>query len=192
MINSDLLTIINGEIRLKTDSVGAAGQPVIPYTDVVYKSVPLLNESSSASMNVNGSSVNVNFDFSPASGEIWFIEAIQLFIQDNGTTLATSFGAISGGLTNGVQILVKTKSTEYEISNLKNNIDINMVFKNEPQIPGTFGLFESSDIFVGELAFRVPIVLKGDLGDQIRIKIRDNLTGLDHFRARAKVWRINQ
>lgn len=190
MLNSDLLTTIDGELRLKTASVGASGQPVIPYTDIIYKTVEILNGSSN-NMNVNGSSVNVNFDFAPVTGEVWYLESIQMFLQDNGTTLATSFGSISGGLTNGVRLIIKTKSVEQELAVLKNNIDISMVFKNDPQIPGTSGLFESSDIFVGEILFRIPIVLKGDLEDKIRFIIRDNLTRMDHFRARAKVWRVN-
>lgn len=173
--------------KLKVDAV-SDGIPVKPFNNIVYKVTKLLNGSSDE-LSINGSVTPVNFDFTPASGETWYLEAIHLFLQDNGTTLADRFGSATA-LTNGLQILVKTLGTEYEIANVQHNMDLNLVFKESTTIPNTSGLFETSDIYIGQLRFAIPIILKNANSDYVRAKVRDNLTDADFIKMRAKVWRI--
>lgn len=178
--------ITSSNSRLSVDALSSVVP--IPGSSVVYMSAKLLNGSSD-SMTVNGSSVNVNFDFTPASSETWYVENISVFLQDNGATLPTNFGSLSGALANGIDILIRSGGTEYTIANIKTNMDLDLVFKESPQIPGTSGLFESSDIYIGTIHFSVPIKVQNSTSDYVRMKVRDNLSGLDQLKARTKVWR---
>jgi hypothetical protein len=171
--------------RLKTDAAVSS----IPSSPPIYACNRLRNGGSD-SMAVNGSVTPVNFDWAPASGETWYIETIGLFLQDNGTTLPTNFGSISGGLTNGVDVIIRSNGVEYTFTNLKTNIDLAMCFRDNYYVPGTSGLFESADIVCSETLFKQPVKLSEATGDFVRFRIRDNLTGLDQFRAGTRVWRI--
>lgn len=170
--------------RLKVSSEASS----VPASNIIYKCVRLLN-GSSESLAVNGSVTPVNFDFTPASGETWYIETIGFFLQDNGTTSPTNFGSISGGLTNGVDVIIKSKGVEYTFTNLKTNIDLAMCFRDNYFVPGTAGLFETNDIAISETILRNPVVLQNSTSDFIRFRIQDNLTSLDQFRAGTRIWR---
>lgn len=170
--------------RLKVDAAGTA----IPQTKVVYLTKNLTN-GGSTDMRVNGAVTPVNFDFTPASEETWYLERITLFLWDNGTTTPTSFGALPS-LTNGVQVNIRTNGTEYTYANLQNNIDIALYFRDNYFVPGTSGLFETSDLVVCEVKFAVPLVLTNSTSDYVRFRIRDNLLVMDAFRAQALVWRV--
>lgn len=173
--------VVGDRLKVTTDV-----SPVLP-VNVIYACQRLLN-SGSASMAVNGSVTPVNFDFIPASGETWYVETIGLFLQDNGTTSPTNFGSLAT-LTNGVDVLIRSNGVEYNYTNLKTNIDIAMCFRDNYFVPGTVGLFETNDIAISEVIFKQPMILQNSTSDYVRFRIRDNLTGLDQFRAGCRVWR---
>lgn len=170
--------------RLK---IAAATSPA-PASNVVY-AVQKLTNGGSEHMAVNGAVTPVNFDYTPASSETWFITAINVFLFDNGTTVPTSFGAIAGGLLNGVEIRVRSKGTEYLMGTIQNNIQMSLFFRDAYFVPGTSGLFESSDIVVAKIQFENPIIIQNSTSDFVRFRIRDNLSSLDEFSAQAKVWK---
>lgn len=159
----------------------------VPLNNIIY-SLSALSNGFTTNMNVNGSVTPVNFDFTPASGETWYISSLATFLLDNGSTLPRSFGVLTA-LTNGVEIRIRSEGTEYLVATLHNNMEVQLVFKEFPWIPGTSGFNESSDIYCGQLFFPVPVKLQNSTADFIRIRIRDNLTGVDQFRSTVKVWR---
>jgi hypothetical protein len=181
---TDLTLIGNTGDRLRVDGLISP----VPSTTIIYFDTRLYNGSSEL-MNVNGSVTPVNFDFTPASGETWYLDSITLFLQDNGVTSPTSFGAITE-LTNGLEFRVKSNGTEYLISSCKNNMHLSLHFKEDQFVPGTTGLFETADIFTGRANFKNPIILKNSTSDFVRMRVRDNLSGLDQLRTVVRLWRV--
>ena len=170
--------------RLKTDSSTSP----IPSSNVIHLCAELTN-SGSNSMAVNGAVTPVNFEWTPPSGETWYLAAINMLLWDNGTSAPTAFGAIAGGLTNGVQVHINSNGTVYTYTNLQNNMGIALCFRDNYYVPGTSGLFETSDLVTCQVKFPVPIRLTQSTADYIQFTIRDNLSGVDAFRASALVWK---
>lgn len=180
---SDALKVTGGDSGLASDPR--------PGKDVIYKNIALF-DSSNKNMNVNGSSVNVNFDFTPGASEIWYIESISFLIIDSGTMDFDDFGSISG-LTNGVQVLIRSKGTEYEYTNIKNNADISLVFSGRGGVQAgedATGWLDDDDYFFGRAIFDVPIKIDNSTSDYVRFKIRDDLTLLTAVQASVRIWRV--
>lgn len=170
--------------RLKVES-GLTADP----TDIaIYKSTLLLNGSTS-NMNVNGSVTPVNFDFSPSSGETWFLNSITILIADPGTPDINEFGAIGSTLTNGVDFLIRSNGTEYTIANFKNNAEITTFCSHTRNWDGALGWLNEVDALTGSIYFKYPMTVKYSTSDYIRFKIRDNLTNISYFYANALMYR---
>lgn len=180
----DALKIVGGDD-------GVADDPE-PAKNVVYKDVKLKNGSND-SMDINGSSTPQNFDFAPGAGEVWYVEKMCIFLDDPGSMDRNDFGSINGGgLNNGVQILIRTKGTEYEHANLQDNMDINFSFSKTVGTYGEYngGFWNEEDVYTGECYFTNPIKLDGDQSDYVRFRIRDNITGLDEMKVSLRLWRV--
>lgn len=148
----------------------------------------LLN-GSNKSMDVNGSGTAQDFTAGPGAGEIWYIQEITLFLEDPGTMDAGDFGSISGGLSNGLQLLIDVDGTEYEIANFEDNMDLETGFARIPFTgfgeDGANGWMNEDDVFSGKWKFYPPISLVGDDDDQFIARVRDNLTGLSELEMRV-------
>jgi len=149
-----------------------------------------LKNGSSKAMNVNGSSTPVNFDFAPGQGEVWYLSKISSMLSDDGLTRhgPGDFGGLSS-LTNGVEIRIKTEGAESVLATLQDNADFLQVFSDLNRDYSE--VFSSQIALSGTRSFINPIKLDGDQGDFIRFRILDNLTGLTHFRATAKLFKSN-
>ena len=169
--------------RLKTTTAVSA----VPETPVTYKSVDLMN-GGDPDMAVNGSGTPVEFDFTPGSGEVWYVESITFIINDNGNSGPLDYGSIAAGLTNGFQLEVKSAGDVSTISNMKNNIEIAQVFHSQAWTP-TAGFMNGENVFVGSLDFMHPFILAESTGDYLKGIVNDNLTGLNFQRVRLKIWR---
>jgi hypothetical protein len=156
--------------------------------DVLHKKVSLLN-GSSADMKVNGSVTPVNFSFSPAANEVWYLSALSILLNDNGTNSPNKFGDLAA-LTNGLQIQVNSKSVALDIANMKDNIDLSTFFMSNRAVSGTTGVFESADVFIGAMLFQPEMILSGT-SDYIRARVRDNLSTVDYLRITAHLWKVN-
>ena len=172
--------------------VGGVGKNPVPATDVMYKDTRLL-DGSNKSMNVDGSSTAVDFQFAPGAGEVWYVEAITFFIVDPGTADYSDFGSITGSLTNGLQLNIKSKGTVYQQTNLQDNADIVQCFGQGSGIlgqgDGGLGFLNEDDLYFGTMRFMNPIKLDGDQGDYVEFKVRDNLTALTDLQTSVHVWR---
>lgn len=160
--------------------------------NVTYESGSLLN-GSSKSMDVNGSSTAQEFEFAPASGRIYRLQRISLFIQDPGSMDASDFGAISGSLSTGVVVSAQTSGTEYDIATLQDNMDISMSFYGRVVGgggEGGSGFFDEDDSYYGVMDFKPEIMLDGDQGDFVKFTINDDLTDLSFFVASYYAWRV--
>lgn len=146
----------------------------------------LLNGSAKA-MNVNGSSVNQTFSYSPGEETAHIVALVCLF-KDDGANDLIKFGALAA-LTNGVLIKAVISEQDIPITTIKDNADMVTRFAQNHfgssavlsilGITTPVGFGGSTNIFAGRLEFSSPIVLTGD--DAISVVIRDNLTNIDLF-----------
>jgi len=141
------------------------------------------DSGSSPDMNIDGSSTPVNFRIEADANKDTFVNEIRFSGQDKGIMFGKFF-AINSGLTNGVEVTIKSNDNTRILPLLKNTDDL----KHRFSIPVTnFGLdFQAStDDLVAARVFSNPFVLKkqGTFGtdDFIQIKIQDDLTGMDFF-----------
>jgi hypothetical protein len=183
-----LTTLTGGDnlYRANVDSFGRA------YTnglrlEAVYKKVYLLNGASEA-MNVNGSVTPVTFAFAPPANEIWALEGLMLLITDNANFGAGQLGAVA--VTNGLVFEIQTKGVAQQLFNLLTNEELYTLMDTNFSQTQT-GLFGSNRLHSSKVHFDHRITLNGALGDYIRVRVRDNLTGLTELNVTAKLWRTN-
>lgn len=189
--NGQLKSVLVGNDGLYTayvDSVGRlATNANVTYPEAVYIKEAVLN-GTSKDMNVNGSSTNVNFRYTPASG-VYYLEQLSLVIEDQGDFLTTNFGALAT-LTNGIQINVKTKGQTFTIATIKENADIYGLFTEAPASQAIAQTLAASiNSYWAAWRLQNRIVLDSSLGDYIEFKVRDNLTGLTNLNCYVSAWK---
>ncbi len=153
----------------------------VNFPEAVYV-MPFALDGASPNMNVNGSSTNKNFRYSPAAGTTFYLEKIALTITDKSTLDYNRFGDI-GALANGLQINVKSKGTVYTLANLQSNQDIWSFFCESPH--------ENAASYTGFMRIQNRTALDGNFGDYVELKVRDNLTGLNALKSMITAWRVN-
>lgn len=161
----------------------------IQFPEAVYSIVNLLN-GTSPNMNVNGSGTPVTFQYSPPTGQTWYIENLAIFIADNANFPTGGFGGI-GALANGLIIEFQSKGVLYTFSNIQNNGGILNTFSNHSISEVVSGLLTTDAFLMGSVDFQQRIALDQTFGDFFRVRVRDNLTGLTSLMMRVKVWRVN-
>ena len=147
---------------------------------------------SNFNMDVNGSSTPQDFTFGPPSGQIWFVNDIQIIILDPGSPDIDDFGSIGGGLNNGVQLIQQINSTEYELGNFADNGSLSLCFADSAYSTSAaedgIGWLDEDDMFMGIKKLSKPIRLNGTNGDKLIFRIRDNLNAIQRFQAVARAW----
>jgi len=184
---TDLTEIGNVGDRLKVDA-NITNQPTIPNDSVIHFNTPFVDGSSN-DMTVDGSTTAVEFTAGPGAGEIWYIFEIGLSIEDSGNNTIDRFGAITE-LTNGVLIEQTINSTDYEFENLTTNLDIIESFTDHFIRGQANSFLNAGNFFSGKLELRVPVTLVGDNGDEFKMTVRDDLTGLNTLRGLIEGYRV--
>jgi len=151
-----------------------------------------LGDPDDFSMDVNGSTTNVDFYYEVPVGEgpqYW--QYLSIFVADSGSSDTNDFGAINGGLSNGLQLFIRLGGTEYQIGNFKDNVGLSLCFSQHATMTSgtgeSSGWFDSSDFFMGTKEFVK--VMKLEEGDRIIMRVRDNLTGLNEMGAVVRLYR---
>lgn len=189
--NGQLRTVLvgnDGLYKAAIDSVGRmATNANVTFPETIYKKEALLNSTSKA-MNVNGSSSNVSFKFTPST-DVYYLEQLSLLIEDQGDFLPSNFGALAV-LTNGLQINIKSKGQTFTIATLKDNADIYGIFTEAPASQSISVLLQSNrNSYWAGWRLQNRIALDPALGDYVEFLVKDNLTGLNTLNAYASVWR---
>ena len=117
----------------------------------------------------------------PAYNELFILERVIIKLRDVGNNLgAGDFGAIGGGLTNGISILVKSQgSTLYNLTPLpiKSNADLRgYMYDAEPSNYNTDSIIGGRWTF--EKFFKGGLELDGYLDQELWITHDDDLSGL--------------
>jgi len=145
-------------------------------------------------MSVDGSITPVDFVWGPSAGDIMTITSLSAILLDEGTMTHTVFGSLLAPLTNGIHLLTKIKGVEREIALLvDNSCMVLCFFTGNVGIGGGAGLdgfFNTNDVAAAQRRMGYPITLNGDDGDQIIVRIQDDLTAIDLLRVQANANHI--
>lgn len=177
---ADTVSITNLYIP-KIAPVGA-----IPESPIVFASSymsPYLENASSQAMNVDGSSTPIDFKYivTGFSSVKWNRSFIDL--QDGNQNFnPEDFGAITNGLSNGVEIIVNKDGVETVLETWKTNMDISMTMYDF-ESPYRLGAYIGRWTIQRDIG--APLTLFP--GDEIIVRINDNLTALSAFRFRVKL-----
>lgn len=140
-----------------------------------------LKDSTSKSLNVDGSSANKTYSYSPSSGSV-AIEGIICLFNDSGTVSFNKFGSTTA-LTNGLVISVTINAVTTILTTIKDNADFATRFERthfgssaSDTLGSPVGFGESYDAFVGFWKFSRPILLTGS--ESIQVVVKDNLTSI--------------
>lgn len=188
---------VSGLMKIKGGSdgtkIGNVGDAIRVYNvnegelaDQSYVDAALENGGSN-DMRVDGSTTAVDFTFAPTGSQIVRIEYLSLIVQDNGNSSLDTFGAISGGLTNGMQVTYQSAGVEYDLMNCQDNADLLLHFIDGAGSGSGGGFAANSDFFYGAARFKAPIRLQATEGDFVRVRVRDDLTSLNRMNAIIRV-----
>jgi len=175
---------INTDGRLLVESTINA----IPATAVEYSGFALVNSGGSSDMAVNGSSTPQEFTFTPPASEVWYVERLTWMFNDNGSADPGDFAAIAGGLTNGVEIEVRSNGNTSTQGLIKTNIEVAQMFTEAAWTP-TSGFMGGENVYMGSVIFRNSFRLSNSTSDYIKFTIQDDLSGLDFFKVTVLAWR---
>lgn len=136
----------------------------------------LIDGGGITSFNVNGSVTPVEFTHAPASNEVLGVNTIKFLISAVGNVnqLLTKFMDLPS-LTNGIDLEIGMNETVRLVPGIvKTNFDVFRFF----QTTYSQGIIGTANVLEGILECSPPLILDGSKGDYFRIRIRDNLTGL--------------
>ena len=187
---SDDILDVNDGINYLKDNLPKEVYNIPPFFGRVSYELKDLKNAGSVDMNVDGSTNNVVFKFSPNAGQVWYLEKIMIFILDGGTMSFDKFGSLTSALTNGCAIKIKSNGIEYTTRNIKTNVDLLLAFPDQRMVGSSSTAFlDEDDYYAGSIIFKNPIKLADVDNDLVKIVIKDNLTGIDAMHAQILVWR---
>lgn len=148
---------------------------------------------SNENLDVNGAGTAQDFTFGPPSGQVWYVRYVSLLILDPGSPDVDDFGSIGGGLSNGLQFIQKINSVEYQLGNFRDNGALTLCFTDSP-VFGTAngengqGWLDEDDTFLGTKSLDPPVKLNGDNGDEMIVRVRDNLNAVQRLQLVGRAW----
>jgi len=174
------------------EGIADTGQPIdpVPAQTVRHKSV-MLDNAGNPSMDVDGSTTAVNYDFDASeegTGAEVFVTGFRLVIIDDGSWLDTEFANLGAKLTNKILIQVQSKGTVHEIMDLENNMELFAQFEQSQMIINEANLFGNRLMFKGSVKFDPPIILRETDSDFFRLKVQDDLGPLQEMQAGIQFW----
>lgn len=142
-----------------------------------YPTVEILTSIGGSTLfNVNGSVTPVEFTYAPPADHIVAINSINFIMSATGNVnqLLTKFMDLPA-LINGIDLDMNINFSLRNLPGLvKTNFDLFRFFKVEY----TQGIIGTANMIDGVLGCSPPMVLDGSKGDYFRIRIRDDLSGL--------------
>lgn len=129
-----------------------------------------LLDGTTKNMNVDGSSVNVVYDFSPGAGEVFQIGSMCFYMGQAGGLASDKFENIST-LTNGILLEIQADGNLRTFSNLQSNADLGVIFFGGSSTG-------SKTSWEGQANFATTTRIDGDQSDFVRATIRDDLTSV--------------
>lgn len=144
---------------------------VVPHETYTHSLSYFLN-AGSADQNVNGSVTPVDFTLTATMRSL--IHSIDIVMVIRNLLTVLDYGIVSGGLTNGVQIIRKIGLVETVVFTVRRLIEY-----AHPSIAGAYTNISlksnaTEDVLIASIVLKDPVVMQ--TGDSLIIRIRDNLT----------------
>jgi len=145
-------------------------------------------DGASPNQNVLGTLIApVDFIIAPPTGERWYVTSAKVWLEDKGSFLMETFGAIAE-LTNGWLVEADKSGSTLELFNMKTNAEVFSMFASDSFINNKDLTIET--IYGGTyLPEKDNLILDGDLSDVLRFRVRDDLTGVTNLSVTAMVWK---
>lgn len=123
-----------------------------------------------------------------------YISSISIKISDQNAILS-DFGALTGGITNGVQLIYKNQEVGEVIlaDNLRSNFDIIRLCHGTPAVSSGVEAFRATNVegnsegyipvlsFSNNFGLAYGVRLRAGTFDRLIMRIRDNISGIDAF-----------
>lgn len=149
----------------------------------------LVNETGGVNMAVDGSTNEVNYNYTVPVGKRLYLSRGFIEFEDGVVAFVSSdFGAISGGLTNGLLVSFVNGGVTVNLENWLTNRQVRGTMFDFDQA------FKSDGAYVGRWTFTKDIDGQDfvfEAGDVINFKVRDDLSSLDWFSFKIKGLLIN-
>ena len=133
-----------------------------------------LLDGSNFNLAVDGSVTPVVFQIDIQPTELFLIDNIELTLTDKGNVNdLEDFMVITGGLTNGLL-------TDATLANPSPAVTVrtNYGLLNRMGTGSSLSQIGQDSVFSGRLHFNAPVIVDGSQGHNIRVTVRDDLTGL--------------
>ena len=155
-----------------TNPIRQSDYSVVPHETYTHALRYLLN-AGSPDQNVSGS-LAVPVSFSTTATTRSLVHSIDIVIVARNLVSVLDYGVISGGLTNGVQIIRKVGAVETVFFTIKRLVEY-----AHPSIAGAFQTVSiksnaTEDLIIVSIILKDPVIMQ--TGDELIIRIRDNLT----------------
>lgn len=155
-----------------TNPVTNADYSVVPHETYTHSLRYFLN-AGSADQNVSAT-IGVPVDFTVTATTRSLIHSIDIVMVIRNLLTTLDYGIVSGGLTNGVQIIRKIGLVETVIFTIRRLIEY-----AHPSIAGAYTNISlksnaTEDVLIASIVLKDPVVVQ--TGDSLIIRIRDNLT----------------
>lgn len=121
-----------------------------------------------------------DFIIAPPANEVYELARVLVYIEDTVGVSAEKYGNITAGLTNGITFIHKNGGVEYDLMDgdvIKSNAD----WARECYDAQLLAWGSGNQMVTVRWTFSksgIPIKLEGDQGDQLIVRINDDLSGL--------------
>jgi hypothetical protein len=144
-----------------------------------------LLDGGSENMAVDGSTTAVDFVYDVPAGKLVHLSLVNIIIEDgNNDFVPSDFGAIGGGLSNGVEIsITKDGGSKTVLETLVNNRQLRETVTTFDQS------FKAAGVYTAVWEFGIELFNDGlfmSENDNFTVKIQDDLSGLDFMSFRLK------
>lgn len=144
----------------------------------------LTNASAQYQVTTNNSAATVDYFYEPPAGYGFVVESLCVQIADDANFNQIDYGAISGGLTNGISFWIVSNGVEIPLlagQVVKRNLDWARITP-DLKLTQWAGLPQSLIINLStDARFGLPLTLSSVNADRILVRTKDNFTSLvDH------------
>ena len=136
----------------------------------------LREDGTSPLINVNGSVTPIPFTWTPPAGTVFKLDEVDIVFTGPGNINNVSNFMNMSTLTNGLMFETHIDGVVNEVVNLKTNFDL----INQLNTTFELKLLGTTNVLVGNIKLKRPLVFDGDNSDLMCAVVRDDFSGLDY------------
>lgn len=175
LVHLDAIDTVSGQGRLKCTVYTPDGDPVAFGAASASIKNDFVKASGSSDLLVDGSSTPIVFTYEADDTYDVSLQEIKFTLSSNSITFGTGyFGAIGGGLTNGLLLEIITNSGAMTVELY--NFNRNESFVNFASPGGFEWVVSSKDMMTANCLIGGGLKLYANTADKVRLTVRDNIT----------------